>query len=119
MKNAILEHVNITVSDPAKTADLLCELFGWHIRWEGAAINGGYTIHVGTADAYVAVYNPNRVTQAADSSYNIRGGLNHIAVVVDDLGITEKRVKSAGFTPINHADYEPGRRSCSHAIIRL
>lgn len=114
MKSAILEHVNVTVSDPAKTADLLCKLFGWHIRWEGESINGGYTIHVGSADSYVAVYNPNRETQAADNSYNIRGGLNHIAVVVEDLDLTEKRVESAGFRPINHGDYEPGRRFYFH-----
>lgn len=32
MKAAILEHVNVTVSDPDKTAAMLCDLFGWHVR---------------------------------------------------------------------------------------
>ncbi len=39
-----------------------------------------------------------------------RGGLNHWAVVVDDLDAVEERVISEGFTPKSHADYEPGRR---------
>ena len=29
--------MNITVPDPDATAALLCELFGWHIRWQGPA----------------------------------------------------------------------------------
>ena len=43
---ARLEHVNITVSDPQRAAALMDQLFGWKIRWEGASINGGYSIHV-------------------------------------------------------------------------
>lgn len=114
MTSAILEHVNVTVSDPAKTAEVLCKLFDWHIRWQGEAINGGYTIHVGSQDSYVAVYSPKGPLKAADSSYETLNGLNHIAVVVDDLDTTEERVKAAGFTTSNHGDYEPGRRFYFH-----
>lgn len=32
---ATLEHVNLTVPDPDATAAWLCEVFGWHIRWQG------------------------------------------------------------------------------------
>ena len=56
MNTGTLEHVNVTVSDPNRTADMLGRLFGWHRRWEGPAKAGGYTVHVGTDDAYVAVY---------------------------------------------------------------
>ena len=35
MSQAMLEHVNVTVTDPEKTAALLCELFDWRIRWQG------------------------------------------------------------------------------------
>ena len=114
MTSAILEHVNVTVSDPAKTADVLCKLFDWHIRWQGEAINGGYTIHVGSEDSYVAVYLPKGTLKAPNSSYETLNGLNHIAVVVDDLDETEARVKAAGFTTSNHGDYEPGRRFYFH-----
>lgn len=106
MPAASLEHVNITVSDPKRTADLLCRLFGWRIRWEGAAKMGGYTIHVGADDAYVAVYvPPPGVAPAPDS-----GRLNHIGVVVDDLDAVEAKVVAAGYRPHSHGDYEPGRR---------
>jgi catechol 2,3-dioxygenase-like lactoylglutathione lyase family enzyme len=110
MTAARLEHVNITVREPDATAAWLSEVFDWHIRWQGPAIHGGKSIHVGGDDWYVAVYNSGQPGKPADSSYGVYGGLNHIAVVVDDLEATEAKVKAAGFTPENHADYEPGRR---------
>ena len=45
-----IEHVNITVPDPKASAAKLCELFGWHVRWQGDALNGGFTVHVGDED---------------------------------------------------------------------
>ncbi|WP_114286367.1 VOC family protein [Candidatus Halocynthiibacter alkanivorans] len=108
--NTRLEHANITVSDPDATAQWLCEVFGWQIRWQGEAINEGRSIHVGSAESYLALYNPGNATGAADNSYATTGGLNHLAVVVEDLDATEVRVRAAGFTTGNHADYEPGRR---------
>lgn len=107
---ATLEHANITVSDPARTANWLCEVFGWHIRWQGEAINGGHTIHVGDDASYLALYLPPELPDAPISTYTTRGGLNHVAVVVDDLDAAEARIRAAGFTPGSHADYEPGRR---------
>ncbi len=106
MANGILEHVNVTVSDPHRTADLLCRLFGWHKRWEGPAKAGGFTVHVGTDDGYVAVYAyPPEVQGPRDT-----GRLNHIGVLVVDLDTVERRVIDAGYLPHNHGDYEPGRR---------
>lgn len=101
-----IEHVNITVSDPARTADLMQRLFDWHIRWSGPAQNGGHTIHVGSDDDYVALY-AGRDTAAAFSKGR---PLNHIGVQVDDLDAAEARVVAAGLKPFSHADYEPGRR---------
>lgn len=114
MNGAVLEHVNVTVSNPVKTADMLCELFDWKIRWSGDSINGGKTIHVGTKGSYVALYSPDGSTSDSKNSYKKLGGLNHIAIVVEDLEEAEKRVKAAGFTPENHGDYEPGRRFYFH-----
>lgn len=113
--NVSLEHANVTVSDPQKTAQWLGQVFGWKIRWEGAAINGGYTIHVGNETSYLALYTPGDAAKDGhDNSYTVRGGLNHLAVVVDDLDGVEDRVKAAGFTTGNHGDYEPGRRFYFH-----
>ena len=36
--------------------------------------------------------------------------LSHVAIEVDDLDETERRVIAAGLKPINHDDYDPGRR---------
>jgi catechol 2,3-dioxygenase-like lactoylglutathione lyase family enzyme len=107
---ARLEHANYTVSDAARTAGWMADLFGWHIRWQGPAINGGRSLHVGTEDQYLALYQPAGSRAPKDDSYTTRGGLNHVGVVVDDLARVEERVRALGFTPENHADYEPGRR---------
>ncbi len=111
MPAARLEHANITVSDPQATAERLCDLFDWQIRWEGASLGDGFSVHVGGEDTYLAVYAAPGVSQIPEhSTYRTRGALNHIGVVVDDIDATEARVKAAGYKPNSHADYEPGRR---------
>ncbi|MFQ5566294.1 MAG: VOC family protein, partial [Paracoccaceae bacterium] len=110
----ILEHANFSVSDPQRTADMLCDLFDWRIRWSGDAIHGGTTYHVGGDDSYVAVYAQKGMRAAPANDYKTIGGLNHIGVVVDDLDEVEARVLAAGFETTNHGDYEPGRRFYFH-----
>lgn len=109
MAPARLEHVNINVVDPKKTADRLCRLFGWSIRWEGPSINQGTSVHVGTKDDYVALYSNNQI-RAEQADKTSSASLNHIAVVVDDLGVIERRVVAEGLTPTSFADYDPGHR---------
>ncbi|SFT39183.1 VOC family protein [Sedimentitalea nanhaiensis] len=111
---ARLEHANFTVADPDATAAWMCALFGWHVRWSGAAMQTGRTVHVGTDTAYLALFSPGDPAKPTDDNYQTIGGLNHIAVVVDDIAALEDKVTAAGFTPINHADYEPGRRFYFH-----
>lgn len=106
MAQGMLEHVNLTVSNPDRTADLLCRLFGWRIRWRGPAKLNGRTVHVGTDHGYVALWSP-----PAGSAYGQEDSrLNHIGVVVEDLDAAEERVRVEGYQPHNHGDYEPGRR---------
>ena len=107
---AQLEHVNYTVSDTQKTAAWMESLFGWHIRWEGDSMAGGYSMHVGTDTHYVALYAPPKAKTSGENNYATVNGLNHIAVTVDDIGAMEQAVKDHGFTPGSHADYEPGKR---------
>ena len=107
---AKLEHVNFTVSDPKKTADLMCRLFDWRIRWQGPSSMGGHTCHVGEDETYLAIYSEGAPKDSPLSRYHQKAGLNHIGVVVEDLDATEARVRDAGYEPHNHADYEPGRR---------
>ena len=110
MRAGKLEHLNVTVSDPDRTAVMLINLFGWKIRWRGDAIHGGESIHVGSDDDYIAVYRLDPEAAPIGDHYRRVGGLNHIGVVVDDIDAAEARVKALGFEPHSHADYEPGRR---------
>ncbi len=101
-----LEHVNITVNDPERTSELLKQLCDWQERWRGKSQMGGWTIHVGDEQNYLAVY-------SNDQTHNryIKGQpLNHIGLVVDDLDSAEAIVIAAGLKPYSHGDYEPGRR---------
>ncbi len=106
-----LEHANVTVTDPRATARWLCDVFGWDIRWEGAGMQTGYTVHVGSDESYVALFTFDSPNAPRPASYRTTGMLNHLAVFTDeDIGAVETRVRDAGFEPINHADYAPGRR---------
>ena len=107
---ARLEHTNYTVSNIEATAAWMIELFGWHIRWQGDSKALGQSIHVGTTDHYLALYQEKTSQPPKEISYHTIGGLNHIAVVVDDIETMRQRVKDAGFVPGEHYGYEPGQR---------
>ena len=109
MSDPRIEHVNLTVSDPERAAKLMETLFGWHVRWQGPARNGGRTIHVGSDRHYLALYTSHGVTYSADDFAKGRP-LNHIGVEVDDLTAVEAKVVAAGLRPFGHDDYDPGRR---------
>ena len=114
MTTAHLEHANITVSDAEKTAQWMAHLFGWQQRWQGPTQDGGLSLHIGTNDSYLALYQPPHPKVQARSDYLTTGGLNHVGVVVQDLDASEEKAKALGFTPDTHADYEPGRRFYSN-----
>ncbi|MEL6997330.1 MAG: VOC family protein [Pseudomonadota bacterium] len=110
MTAARLEHVNVTVTDAKTTAALMCRLFDWKIRWEGEASVGGYTVHVGEDDTYLAIYMIDGSDHADVERRHQLAGLNHIGVVVDDLDAVLARVEGEGYEIYSYADYEPGRR---------
>ena len=116
---ATLEHTNFTVADPDATAAWMCEVFGWHVRWSGASIDKGRTVHVGSDTNYLALYRPANPASPKGSSYTTIGGLNHVALVVEDLDASEAAVKKAGFVTSNHGDYEPGLRFYFHDNDRI
>jgi hypothetical protein len=86
------------------------EVFGWRIRWEGGSIHDGYSLHIGGDASYLALYHPPEGVAPGGDTYRTTGGLNHLAVVVDDLDAVEARVIAQGLEPNSHADYEPGKR---------
>ena len=107
--NARIEHVNLTVADADASAALFERLFGWPVRWSGPAMGGGRTVHLGTAEQYLAFYSPPAAEEGA-LRWPKGMPLNHVALEVDDLGAAERRVAEAGLEPFGHGDYEPGRR---------
>lgn len=110
-----LEHANVTVSDPEATAAWLETVFGWTVRWSGPAMQTGRTVHVGTPEGYIALFCPGETETTDVVSYRTAGMLNHLAVFTDeDIDAVEARVQAAGFTPINHGTYDPGRRFYFH-----
>jgi len=110
MPTGYLEHANLTVSDPERSAALLEKLCGWRERWRGPSQLGGWTIHCGDDRAYVALWTDGRSEHGGAKDFAKGVPLNHVGLVVDDLDAAERIVVEAGLEPFNHADYEPGRR---------
>lgn len=105
--SARLEHVNISSRDPDRLADLIARITGWTRRWEGPAMAGGRTIHLGDAQAYLAIHtNPD-----VAAGFGKGAPLNHIGMAVSDLDAAEKLVAEAGLRPFNQGQYDPGPRS--------
>jgi glyoxylase I family protein len=109
MTQAFIEHVNITVGDPDRTAQMLAAVFGWKERWRGNSALGGRTIHVGSESHYLAVYT-HQDSDGSAKAHKKGLPLNHIGIQVDDLDAVEASVIAQGMQPFSHDDYEPGRR---------
>jgi len=108
-----IEHANLTVTNPERSAELLKQLLGWEERWRGKSALGGDTVHVGqpgNGANYVALYTNDDVRADKDRRYDKGQPLNHIGLLVDDLDEAERVVAAAGLTPFGHDDYDPGRR---------
>ena len=110
MRNAFIEHVNLTVSDPERSARLFHDLFGWRVRWQGPARDGGRSIHVGDEETYLAIYAEPGRRPPEGFAWRRGAPLNHVGIQVEVLDEIERRVRTAGLAPFNHGDYEPGRR---------
>ena len=115
MSKAIFEHINMTVSDPDRTAQMLIDLFGWKLRWSGASMNNGRTVHVGNDEDYVALYSVGKPRQLDEGeNYTLAGTVSHLGILVDDLDAAEKRVLAHGIKTHSHQTYEPGSRFYFH-----
>jgi catechol 2,3-dioxygenase-like lactoylglutathione lyase family enzyme len=105
-----IEHANLTVSDPERSAALFERLLGWHERWRGPSQMGGSTIHVGSDSTYLALYTKGAAPKDQGAGYRKGMPLNHVGLLVDDLDAAEQVVIEAGLEPWGHDDYDPGRR---------
>lgn len=107
---AALEHSNVTVTDPDAFAEVLCEVLDWKVRWTGAALDSGYTVHVGDENTYLALYTHAGVTDTREQRYAAAPSLNHVGIVVDDLGMVRRRLVERGLEPGPDEVYDPGKR---------
>lgn len=113
MVSGRIEHANLTVTNPERSAKLFEEMLGWAERWRGKSQLGGDTIHVGEPQngaTYLALYTNEQVRADTARRYSKGQPLNHVGLLVDDLDAAEKVVASAGLKPFGHDDYEPGKR---------
>ena len=113
MPKGTIEHANLTVSRPERSAELFRQLCGWEERWRGPSQLGGETIHVGESGNggnYIALYTNDDVKAQDELRYSKGKPLNHIGLLVDDLDAAEQVVIAAGLEPFSHGDYYPGRR---------
>ncbi|MEG9268658.1 VOC family protein [Qipengyuania sp. Mu-71] len=106
MATGRLEHANISVTDPERSAALLKDLLGWEEGWRGPSQIYGRSVHIGAEHDYIALYTGDHVRGEFAKGHP----LNHIAFTVDDLDAAEKAVTAHGLTPFGHDDYVPGRR---------
>jgi len=106
MPKGQLEHANLSVTQPERSAELFKQLLGWHERWKGPSQLNGWTIHVGNETTYLALYTGDHVK----GEYSKGQPLNHVGLLVDDLDEAERIVVAAGLEPYGHDDYEPGKR---------
>lgn len=105
----LLEHVNLTVADPERSAAFYADLLDLHIRWKGRGDEGRLAVHVGNDTQYLALFEAVR-PGAVDHDYG-NPGINHFGFVVDDLDETKRRLDALGIvhrTP--DITYDPGRR---------
>ncbi len=53
---------------------------------------------------------PQDATETRTRNPSVINNLNHLGFVVSNLDEIESKVIEEGYKPINHADYDPGRR---------
>ena len=109
MPKGQIEHANLSVTHPERSAQLFKTMLGWEERWRGQSQMGGETIHVGepgNGGSYMALYTSEDVA----GEFSKGQPLNHVGLLVDDLAAAERVVVEAGLTPFGHDDYEPGER---------
>ena len=76
MPTGRLEHANISVTDPDRSAALLMDMLDWEERWRGPSMKYGRSVHVGAKHDYIALYTGDHVS----GEYTKGNPLNHVAL---------------------------------------
>ena len=81
MPTGTIEHANLTVTRPERSAELFKQLLGWEERWRGHSQLGGDTIHVGApgnGSDYIALYTNDDARADTGRHYAKGEPLNHL-----------------------------------------
>jgi catechol 2,3-dioxygenase-like lactoylglutathione lyase family enzyme len=106
-----LEHANLVVRDiDAALRFVTTALPDFRVRFDGADADGRRWVHVGTDDAYLALYPAREMPSEPWVPYAGRPGLNHLAYVVDDAEAVRRRLAAAGYQDSTVANTHPARR---------
>lgn len=109
MPKGQIEHANLSVTDPDRSASLFKQLLGWEERWRGPSQKYGWSLHIGdpgNGATYLALYTGDHIK----GDYAKGQPLNHVGLLVDDLAAAEKVVSANGLKPFGHDNYDPGER---------
>lgn len=109
--NPRLEHANLAVRDIDATLRFLTTaLPAFRLRFDGVDDRGRRWVHVGTDDAYLALYPATDTPAERWAPYAGKPGVNHLGLVVDDALAVRERLAAAGYrdTPVDN--HHPARR---------
>ncbi|MGL4604264.1 MAG: VOC family protein [Iodobacter sp.] len=113
MKQAYLEHANITVSNMERAVHFIqTAIPNWKIRgrgkmdWFGAEIDW---LHIGDDFAYIALQSGGTGDGPGWNTHAV--GVKHLGFVVPSLKQTMQRLENAGFMPDHQGGSSPHRDS--------
>ena len=85
-------------------------VFGWRIRWQGPALESGFTLRIGTEAQYLALYCPADLQKTLSDPHGFLGRLNHMGVCVRNLVACDARAKKKwGSHPVSMRYMNQGR----------
>ena len=106
-----LEHANLVVRDIDATIRFLqTALPDFAVRHDAADDAGRRWVHLGNAQAYIALSQSQAEPAQPWTPYEGLPGVNHLAFVVDDAQALRERLRSAGFRDTTVPNAHPWRR---------
>jgi catechol 2,3-dioxygenase-like lactoylglutathione lyase family enzyme len=106
-----LEHANIVVRDiDAAIRFLQTALPDFAVRHDTTPDDGLRWVHLGNADAYIALTQSQVEPAEAWAPYEGKPGVNHLAFVVEDAEALRARMRAAGYRDATIPNAHPWRK---------
>ena len=106
-----LEHANIVVRDiDAAIRFLQTALPDFAVRHDTTPDDGLRWVHLGNADAYIALTQSQVEPAEAWAPYEGKPGVNHLAFVVEDAEALRARMRAAGYRDSTIPNAHPWRK---------